>query len=210
LIKNDLEERGYSALSLLSEPDVKVLRTLFFEWLGSLNTGVTANPTTWNEARWPKSGKGIWHSYGCGHSAASWALRCHPDVRALFSAVHSCNPADLISGFDGLGFIRPPELLRQIGVEPEEYGSWPHLDFMPQQRGVVRERYDVIQGNIALYNAGPEDGGLVVYAGSHKLFDPMWEGRAVRQFSESFRDGAALPAGAERLKLCGPPGTFFL
>lgn len=209
-ILNDLEDNGYSAIHLLPEPDVAVLRTLFYRWLADLGTGITSDPATWTDSRMPKQAKGIYHSYGCGHAACSWALRCHPDVRGLFAAVHKCSPDQLLTGFDGLGFMRPPELLAEMGVKQEPGTSWPHLDFMPVQNGVVRERFPVVQGNVALYNSGPEDGGLVVYSGSHKLFNTSWEGREVKQFSALFQDGKELPKGVERIKLCGPPGTFFM
>ncbi|KAI9028772.1 hypothetical protein DFJ74DRAFT_703731 [Hyaloraphidium curvatum] len=206
----DLEQNGYSGVSLLPAGDVTVLRGLFFCWLADLGTGVTHDPATWTADRFPQAGKGIFHSYGCGHAACSWAARCHPDVRALFALVNRCDPSRLITGFDGLGFMRPPELLRALGEPQEETSSWPHVDYMPRQKGFSRERHDVVQGNLALYPSGVDDGGLVVYAGSHRLFDPAWEGRRVKEFSESFRDGRPLPPGVERLKLCGPPGTFFL
>lgn len=54
-------------------------------------------------------------------------------------------------------------------TDQERRKPWEHIDQSPAKRGV-----HCVQGIINLSPAGPEDGGLVVYPGSHKLNDEFF------------------------------------
>ena len=113
----------------------------------------------------------------CQHATFFPDLRCHPVIQELFPPA----AADLLGLPEGAELAQPQLLLRFPDPEQE----WPpqaHVDSPPEWAG--GRRYLGIVG-IALTPAGPEDGTVFVWPGSHRGVDrepqavPLDEGDAI-------------------------------
>ncbi|KAJ5635898.1 uncharacterized protein N7484_009211 [Penicillium longicatenatum] len=91
---------------------------------------------------------------------------------------------------------------------------WPHVDQSPNKRGL-----HCVQGIINLSVSGPDDGGLVVYPGSHMLHDAFFDAhpnRAERQFQNDiyFFPREELEwfenRGLKPHKVCAEPGDLLI
>merc|ERR1719146_504881 len=84
-----LNENGVVVLKgVLPMDDVEKARSLYWDWLESLGSGLHRDDaSTWTNEAWPgikvsgdDSGLGFTTGHGGGHSKASWFLRAHPRV----------------------------------------------------------------------------------------------------------------------------------
>jgi len=87
-----------------------------------------------------------------------WDARMEPGVLAPFERLWGTD--QLLSSFDSLNITFPNR------KDVPRKAAWEHIDQSPFRRGM-----HCVQGIINLSHSGPEDGGLMVYAGSHKLHD---------------------------------------
>jgi hypothetical protein len=214
LAAEDLKQLGYTAVHALNSPDeLELLRKQFWDFFEALGTGIERNDvSTWTDDRWPLQGRGILHGYNVGWNKASWMLRTHPNVQKAFKSCWSgllgTEVDGLLSSMDGLCLIRPPELVpaEKERIERGDFRSWPHTDQSPLKRGL-----DTIQGLVTLSDSVPDDGGLVVYAGTSKDYaEKYWLVTRARLAMALPGVNKDIVRNYERKKLCGPAGTLFL
>ncbi|KAJ0336040.1 hypothetical protein COL26b_012697 [Colletotrichum chrysophilum] len=134
------------------------------DWLLSFGKGLKLDdPQTWTESNFPLTNKiRVYHGYCVAHERFMWDARMEPVVLDAFSRLWGTD--ELLVSFDCLNITLPnrPDLPARK--------AWEHIDQSPMKRGV-----HCVQGIINLLPNGPEDGGLVVYPGSHKLNDEFFD-----------------------------------
>lgn len=140
-----------------------------------------------------------------------WDARLEPGVIAAFAKLWGTE--DLLVSFDALNVTFPN---RKDGWEARP--AWEHVDQSPLRRGV-----HCVQGIINLSEAGPTDGGLIVYPGSQALHDEFfdsrsaeekakWDSKDVYMFKKEELDWFE-KKGLKPLKVCaevGHPSTLVL
>lgn len=91
-----------------------------------------------------------------------WDARMEPGVVDTFATLWGTD--ELLVSFDSLNVTFPNR------KDIPRKGAWDHMDQSPLRRGL-----HCVQGIINLSPCGPEDGGLVVYPGSHALNDEFFD-----------------------------------
>lgn len=134
-----------------------------YDWLKSFGTDLDFNnPETWIKENLPlQNGIRAFGSYCVTHEKFMWDARMEPGVLRAFSEVRDTE--ELLISFGGLMIALPNR------IDAPLRDPWEHVDQHPRRRGL-----HCIQGIINLGVSGPEDGGLVVYPGSHKLHDEFF------------------------------------
>lgn len=134
------------------------------DWVTSFGTELDlSKPETWTKANLPIQSKiNTFHQYSVVHEKFMWDARTEPGVLGAFEALWGTE--ELLVSFDSLNITFPNR--KDVPRKP----SWEHIDQSPLRRGL-----HCVQGVISLSNSGPEDGGLVVYPGSHKLNDEFFD-----------------------------------
>lgn len=94
--------------------------------------------------------------YGVPHEKFAWDIRCEPGVVNAFEKVYDTE--DLIVSFDAINFTFPG----RTDIKPNK--PWPHQDQDPKKPG-----FRCLQGLVNILPNGPNDGGLIVCKGAHKL-----------------------------------------
>lgn len=100
--------------------------------------------------------KGLLQAYGATHESFTWAVRSEPAVIDVFATLYQ--DKDLICSFDAVNV----SLANRQDLPAN--AAWPHQDQDPE-RGGLR----CVQGFVNLSPNGPEDGGLLVLKGGHKV-----------------------------------------
>lgn len=135
-----------------------------YEWLKSFSEELDFDdPSTWVAENLPitnfvKSYAG----YCVPHEKFVWDARQEPGVLDAFSTLWGTQ--ELLVSFDSLNVTFPNR------KDVPRRASWEHLDQSPRRRGV-----HCVQGLINLSPSGPNDGGLVVFPGSHLLNDEFMD-----------------------------------
>jgi hypothetical protein len=95
-------------------------------------------------------------------------LHSEPGIIRVFEQIWGTD--DLIASFDGMNVSLPinPKTGRS---DIEKTTPWPHIDQDPR----TCDHLELYQGIANLSPNGPDDGGLVVLAGSHKLHQQFYE-----------------------------------
>jgi len=91
-----------------------------------------------------------------------WEARMEPGVLEAFETIWGTS--QLLASFDSLNVTFPNR--KDVPRKP----AWEHIDQSPLRRGL-----HCVQGIINLSVSGPEDGGLMVYPGSHALNDEFFD-----------------------------------
>ncbi|GAM40715.1 hypothetical protein TCE0_039r13277 [Talaromyces pinophilus] len=131
------------------------------QWLKSFGNDKLdfENPDTWVSKNLPvQSTINTFSAYAVAHEKFMWDARLEPGVIDAFARIWGTD--ELIVSFDSLNITFPNR------KDVARKGSWEHVDQSPLRRGM-----HCVQGIINLSTAGPEDGGLVVYPGSHKYLE---------------------------------------
>ncbi|TDZ16494.1 hypothetical protein Cob_v010732 [Colletotrichum orbiculare MAFF 240422] len=156
----DFTEKGFAVVpAAIPRERAAQYQQRAFEWLKSFdNPGLDINdPSTWTAENLPSiSGINTFNHYGVVHEKFIWDIRLEPGIIDVFAKVWGTD--ELIVSFDALNITLP----RRPGHVPRQ--KWPHVDQSP-----FREGLQCVQGIANLSDAGPEDGGLTVYPGSHKV-----------------------------------------
>ena len=165
-----------------------------------------SKPETWIKSNLPIQSKiNTFHLYSVIHEKFMWDARTEPGVLGAFEALWGTD--ELLVSFDSLNITFPNR--KDVPRKP----SWEHIDQSPLRRGL-----HCVQGIINLSSSGPEDGGLLVYPGSHKLNDEFfdtqtdkstWEVRDLYIHTPEqlqwFTDSGIKPH-----KVCAEPGDLIL
>lgn len=134
-----------------------------------------------------------------------WDARMEPGVVGAFEALWGTE--ELLVSFDSLNITFPNR--KDVPRKP----AWEHIDQSPLRRGL-----HCVQGIINLSSSGPEDGGLMVYPGSHKFNDEFfdtqtdkstWEPRDLYMFSPEQLSWFSARETKPH-KVCAEPGDLIL
>ncbi|CAI7618758.1 unnamed protein product [Penicillium discolor] len=135
------------------------------EWLKSFGNDELdyENPETWLAKNLPiQSTINTFSAYAVAHEKFMWDARMEAGVIEAFSKIWGTE--ELLVSFDSLNVTFPNR------KDVPRKGAWEHVDQSPFRRGM-----HCVQGIINLSTAGPDDGGLVVYPGSHHLVDEFFD-----------------------------------
>lgn len=117
------------------------------------------DPSTWVKKNLPvHTPINTFGTYAGPHEKFMWDARMEPGVVDAFAQIWGTD--ELLASFDSLNITFP----NRTDVPRKQ--PWEHVDQSPLRRGM-----HCVQGIICLSTAGPNDGGLVVYPGSHKHLD---------------------------------------
>lgn len=114
---------------------------------------------------------------------------------------------ELLVSFDSLNITFPNR--KDVPRKP----AWEHIDQSPLRRGL-----HCVQGIINLSHSGPEDGGLTVYPGSHKLNDEFFDTQTDKSTWDPLDRYMYSPEelswfearGIQPHKVCAEPGDLIL
>jgi len=161
----DLQENGY-AIVKNAVPRNRALgyQQKAFDWLLSFDNGLDLNdPSTWTADHLPVQSKiNTFNNYAVAHEKFMWDTRLEPGIVSAFARLWGTE--QLLVSFDALNITLPNR------TDKPPKGAWEHIDQSPLRRGL-----HCVQGIVCLSKVGPEDGGLVVYPGSHKLNDEFFD-----------------------------------
>lgn len=173
----------------------------FLTWFESCSPNFNRNDrSTWKKENMPTMLHGILKHY-FGHTELQWRIRelCAP----IFARIWGCTPEDLLCSYDGGCFLPsiPKEALKNTSFK-----QWIHCD----QNRSMRE-FSCVQGIVNFQENGPEDGGLVLVEGSHKIFSEYMD----RHPSEGITWGPSdmndpLLSTLPLIKICAPAGSIIL
>ncbi|KAH7047342.1 hypothetical protein B0J12DRAFT_711380 [Macrophomina phaseolina] len=206
--RDDLIRNGYAVIkNAIPAERAASLRARAHVWLTSFGTPLDlSDRSTWTSANLPVQSKiNTFNAYCVPHERFMWDARTEPGVLAAFETLWGTR--DLLVSFDALNVTLPNRADRPAK------GAWPHVDQSPFRRGLC-----CVQGVINLSPSGPEDGGLVVFPGSHALlhdfFDTQtdraaWQRRDLYMFTEPELEWFAA-RGAVPHKVCAEPGDLLV
>lgn len=159
---------GYAVIpSVISTEKATEYQKRALDWLKSFDNPELdlANPATWVPNNLPFiSSINTFNHYGVVHERFMWDIRQEPRVIEAFAQLWDTK--ELLVSFDALNVTLP----RRPGHEPRV--KWPHVDQSPFRQGL-----QCIQGIVNLSTSGPDDGGLTIYPGSHKVTEMFFAER---------------------------------
>ncbi|OJJ07528.1 hypothetical protein ASPVEDRAFT_88776 [Aspergillus versicolor CBS 583.65] len=181
----------------------------FYTYLEGFDLGYNrSDPSSIKPANLPViNEKGMILAYGVTHEKWVWDIRGEPGVVDSFAKVYGDD--DLIVSFDvvNVQFAHRENM--------PENKPWPHQDQDPAKPG-----FRCLQGLVNLNPCGPNDGGLIVCPGGHKVSEqfhremasepripawtPEWFG-----FTENGMKWLA-DHGLEWVKVCAEPGDLIV
>jgi hypothetical protein len=203
-----LQANGYAVVKNAIPRDRAVAyQQKAFDWLTSFGTDLDlSRPETWIKENFPiHSNINTFHFYSVAHEKFVWDARMEPGVLKAFESLWGTE--ELLVSFDSLNITFPNRT--DVPRKP----AWEHIDQSPLRRGL-----HCVQGIINLSNSGPEDGGLMVYPGSHKLNDEFfdtqtnkltWDPLDFYMFSSEQLSWFS-ERGIQPHKVCAEPGDLIL
>lgn len=111
-------------------------------------------------------------NYGAPHEDFVWDIRSEPGVVGAFEKVYATG--DLIVSFDAINY----GFSNRVNLPSNK--PWPHQDQDPAKPG-----FRCLQGLVNLLPNGPNDGGLIVCKGGHRMSE---------KFHEAMKDEERIPA----------------
>ncbi|CUM66658.1 uncharacterized protein PRCAT00004334001 [Priceomyces carsonii] len=205
--RQDFLKDGYAILKGAISPEKsKEYQNRAFNWVTSFGTELDISKAeTWKEENIPaQTDFNVFCSNAIAHEEFMWDIRCEEGVIKPFRDIYGTD--ELLVSFDSLNITFP-----RADKKPKE--KWLHVDQSPFKTGL-----QCIQGIVALSNHGPNDGGLVVYKGSHKYFEEFfntqvdhdnWDTLDYYGFSNE-QAQFFLNRGCEEVKVCCEPGDVIL
>jgi len=181
--RDDLHANGYAVIkNSIPRDRATQYQERAYEWVKSFEKPINFDdPSTWKKENLPVLSKiNTFQAYAIPHEKFMWDLRLEPGIIKPFADLWGTD--QLLVSFDSLNMTFP----NRIDVPPKD--PWQHIDQSPLRRGM-----HCVQGVSILSPSGPEDGGLVVYPGSHKyneeFFDTQtdkadWKPRDLYMFSD--------------------------
>ncbi|KAF2092033.1 phytanoyl-CoA dioxygenase [Saccharata proteae CBS 121410] len=206
--RDDFARDGYAVIKgAIPIERAKGYQQRAFNWLKSFDTPLDlSDPSTWTEANLPVQSKiNTFSAYCVSHESFMWDARMEPGVLEPFQTLWGTD--ELLVSFDALNVTFPGR------TDRPPKGAWPHVDQSPFRKGL-----QCCQGVINLSPAGPKDGSLVVFPGSHALMDEFfatqttpdeWDKRDLYLFSEQ-QIAWWKARGIEPRKIEAEPGDLLL
>ncbi|KAG7908126.1 hypothetical protein KL906_003543 [Ogataea polymorpha] len=176
--RDDLVRDGYAVIKgAFSKEHAKKYQQEAFKWLKSFNNEKLdlENPETWTRENLPpvRADINVYSSYGVNHEKFLWDARMEPGVLEIFEKLWGTD--QLLASFDGLNITLPNR------KDQSRKSPWPHFDQSPFKGGL-----HCVQGILSFSEQGPNDGGLVVYRGTHKLFNEFFATQVRREDWDEF------------------------
>ncbi|KAH7346888.1 phytanoyl-CoA dioxygenase [Rhexocercosporidium sp. MPI-PUGE-AT-0058] len=205
---SDLQKDGYVVVrNVIPRERAIAYQQKAFDWISTLRPGFDVNnPDTWIKKNLPfVSEIHTFYTYGIAHEKFMWNARMEPGVLKVFEELWGTS--ELLASFDALNVTFPNR--KDIARRP----AWEHIDQSPLRRGL-----QCVQGIISLSHAGPEDGGLMCYPGSHLLSDEFfdtqtdktaWRKNDFYGFTKTQLEWFTAK-GLKPLKVCAEPGDLIL
>lgn len=202
-----LEEKGWTVVPI-PEWDEEFVSE-FYSWLENCTPHKDVerfdrnDPNTWNSSSIVPNLHGIFKQY-LGHTYFQWQIRllCAPIYSEIWTYFlgKDVKQEDLICSFDGGCFL--------YSKKRSQDKQWLHID---QARSYGTGLVSV-QGVVNFLENGPNDGGLLLLEGSHKVFAQYrtkypasgYSGFDVVEVSDSLFDNT------RAIKICAPPGHLLL
>jgi len=171
-----LEVDGYVVIkNVVSAEKAEDYASRFWDYLESLSVEKKIdrnNPKSLVGEHWISTLHGIIKNYNIGHAQFVWDVRDEDNIVSIFEQYWKTR--DLLVSFDGACIIRPSA--------GGSRSKWAHVDEAPVLK--IKEKTDskfkevrnfpCVQGFLNLKPCGPNDGGLVVWEGSHKGHDQFF------------------------------------
>lgn len=161
----DLDKNGFVVIKgAISHDRAAKYQEKAYEWLSSFPGSLDFNNSdTWVEESLPlQNSIKTFHAYCVSHEKFVWDMRQEPGVLDAFAKLWGTD--ELLVSFDSINITFPNR------KDMPRRAPWDHIDQSPLRRGV-----HCVQGLINLSPSGPDDGGLVVYPGSHRLNDEFFD-----------------------------------
>jgi len=164
--RDDLHKNGYAVVkNVIPHSRAVSYQQSALAWLKSFDNPELdfSNPETWIKQNLPvQTTISTFMAYCVTHEKFMWDARLEPGVIDAFAKLWRTD--ELLVSFDALNITLPnrKDVPRKL--------PWEHIDQSPFRRGL-----HCVQGIIQLSEAGPEDGGLMVYPGSHKLTEEFFD-----------------------------------
>lgn len=207
--RDDFFRDGYYVLKGVISPEKAAeYRQEMFDWLTTFNRGfLWDDKSTWTAEHLPVSFKGgMYLHYKAAHENFMWKARMEPNVKGAFAKIWGTD--ELITSFDVFNIGLP-------GRKDVDSKPWPHRDQAAERRGLAS-----VQGILNLNHNGPDDGGLVVMAGSARLSDEFFDYHSTKRLPEvealhydfyAYNEAHVKwfeERGCQRVKVCAEPGDL--
>lgn len=141
--------------------------------------------STWKEENYPDQSHINTYMLHCiPHEKAVWDVRNDKNIKDVFAKLWGTD--ELLVSFDAINVTFPGST---------KAGFWPHADQSPYREGL-----QCVQGLVSLSDAGPKDGGLVVYKKSNTLFEKFFEEKVDKNDTEKWRKLDYFSLNDEELK----------
>lgn len=206
--RDDLLRDGFVVIKkAITKEKAKYYQDQAFDWLTSFGTDLKIDDRfTWTRPNLPDPTQiNTYYKYRVSHEKFFWDIRQEEGFRKPFEQLWGTN--ELLVSFDALN-ITFPNRADHISRE-----FWPHVDQSPFRSGL-----SCVQGIANLSEAGPKDGGLMVYKGSHKLLEKFlveiygeenWKPEDIVKISKEHLEWF-VQNGAEKYKVVAEPGDLIL
>ncbi|KAH8660364.1 hypothetical protein BX600DRAFT_415279 [Xylariales sp. PMI_506] len=179
-----------------------------YEWIQSFPGNLDMqNPDTWVNENLPVTNSIKAYAYYCvTHEKFFWDARQEPGVLDAFAKLWGTD--ELLVSFDAMNLTFPNR--KDVPRRP----PWEHIDQSPMRRGI-----HCIQGLMVLSPSGPEDGGLVVFPGSHKLNEEFMDNQTDKSSWLPIKDAYVFnrkeldwfaARGVTPHKVCAEPGDLIM
>ncbi|KAJ5971233.1 uncharacterized protein N7479_001151 [Penicillium vulpinum] len=208
--RDHLQQHGYTIIKNAISPEkAQYYQQQQIEWLEKFTYGFKKDDsTTWTPEYLPAHARGgMYFRYGVQHEAFMWEARQEAGIIDAFAKLWGTD--ELLVSFDAMNITFPSS--NTTNSQP-----WPHIDQSPQKKGL-----HCVQGFINFTPNGPEDGGLMVLKGTHKLTEKFFETFPEQANRESWgpEDWFSFEAseidwfrerGCEPKKVCADPGDLIM
>jgi len=156
----DLEKKGYAIVpNVISADKAEEYYSRFWDWMEGFGNGLKRNKkNTWGQ-HWPFNAHGIIQHYAIGQEQFIWDMRMERSVIDVFEQLWGTR--ELLVSFDGANLSQPQRTAEK---------TWEHVDQSPDKKG-----FHCVQGLVNLLENSADDGGLVVYEGSHLLHEDFFK-----------------------------------
>lgn len=178
-----------------------------FDYLKALRPNLDVNDSsTWIKENLPvHSPRNLYYYYSASHEKFLWDIRTEQGVIDAFAKLW--NTDELLVSFDAFNVTFPNR------TDKPRLDGWQHVDQSP-----FKKNLSCAQGIVNLSNCQENDGGLVVYKGTHKLLQTFFE---TQTDSKDWTTIDSYPLtndqlqwfldqGCEKIKINAEPGDLIL
>ncbi|KAJ4183913.1 Hypothetical protein NCS54_00319600 [Fusarium falciforme] len=158
-------DNGYAVVpNVIPKEKALAYQRAAFDWLKSFGNDALdlSDRSTWTPDNLPNiSNFNAFTHYGVVHEKFMWDIRLEPGIIDVFEKIWGTR--ELLVSFDALNITLP----RRPGHVPRQPQA--HVDQSPYRQGL-----QCVQGIACFSKSGPEDGGLTVYPGTHKVVEDFF------------------------------------